>query len=156
LTPAFGAPPSYFTGMVVSFAAAAANTGATTINLNSLGAKNLFRITPGGAGAMTGGEIQSGQVVVAIYDGTQFQMISVPGLTSIGWELNTSTCNNPATTCTASCTGTKKVTGGGAVTTGSAPNMVYSYPNTNASWTVGYAAAPVTAVVAYAICGFVQ
>lgn len=67
LTPA---PSAYSGGMTVTFLANHANTTTGTLNVNSLGAKNLFM----GGAALTGGEIQNGMVVRAIYDGTQFNI----------------------------------------------------------------------------------
>lgn len=60
----------------IIFIAGFTNTGATTIAVNGLGATNLFRQTPSGPQAMTGGEIISGQLIWATYDGTQFEMVS--------------------------------------------------------------------------------
>ena len=65
------APTAYAAGMRVVTKAAATNTGATTINVNSLGTK---AITKSGTTALTGGEITIGMLVDLIYDGTQFQM----------------------------------------------------------------------------------
>jgi len=66
-------PLAYAAGMQVIFIAANANTGAAaTLNVNGLGAKSLVRgvnTTP------TVNFIKVGSVVVAIYDGTRFQMI---------------------------------------------------------------------------------
>ena len=67
-TPALSA---YTAGQTFRFISAGANTGATTININSLGAKN---ITIGGTVALVGGEIASGALVTVAYDGTQFQL----------------------------------------------------------------------------------
>lgn len=47
------------------------NTGAATVNVNTLGAKNIFR----NGAALTGGEIVSGSIVTLSYDGTQFQLL---------------------------------------------------------------------------------
>ena len=63
----------YTAGLEITFKANIANTGAVVLNCNSLGNKNLF--SPAGV-ALAGGEITSGQMVSAAYDGTQFQMIS--------------------------------------------------------------------------------
>lgn len=68
LTPAITA---YATGMVVGFAAAGANTGPVTININGVGAKTLY---VNGA-ALAGAEIATGDAVVAVYDGTRFNMV---------------------------------------------------------------------------------
>ena len=68
LTPA---PAAYSTGMQVKFLANTANTGAATINANTIGAK---AITKNGTDALENGDIAAGQVVTAVYDGTQFQL----------------------------------------------------------------------------------
>lgn len=65
---------AYFTGLRVCFKSAGANTGAVTLNVNGLGAK---AVTKGGTTALTAGDIPSGAVVIAVYDGTQFQLIAV-------------------------------------------------------------------------------
>lgn len=57
-----------------TFKAGATNTGATTINVNSLGTKNIFNQ----GAALRGGEIVSGQMYKVAYDGTQFNLISQP------------------------------------------------------------------------------
>ena len=63
----------YTAGLQITFKVANGNTGAVVLNANSLGNKNLF--SPAGV-ALTGGEITSGQIIEAAYDGTQFQMLS--------------------------------------------------------------------------------
>lgn len=64
-------PAAYVSGDVYTFIAGASNSGATTLNINSLGAKAVQR-----AGiALAGGEIVSGRVVSVRYDGTLFQLI---------------------------------------------------------------------------------
>jgi hypothetical protein len=80
LTPALTA---YATGNLFSFVAANTNTGATTINLNSLGAKS---ITKSGTTALAAGDIVSGQVYLIEYDGTRFQLINP---TNVGVSLST-------------------------------------------------------------------
>lgn len=67
-------PAAYTTGMLVTFKANTINTGAATINVNSLGAKS---ITKNGTTALEDGDIKVGQVVTLRYDGTQFQMQGV-------------------------------------------------------------------------------
>lgn len=70
------APNAYVQGQKHAFKATAANSGATTININSLGVKNVFKKSPAGAAtACTGNEIQSGDIVELEYDGTQFQIM---------------------------------------------------------------------------------
>ena len=68
-------PGAYYAGMEVTFLAGNTNTGATTLNCNSLGAKNIYVANA----ACVGGEILSGKAYTVVYDGTQFQMISPPG-----------------------------------------------------------------------------
>jgi hypothetical protein len=55
------------------FVAAGANTGAVTLNINSLGAK---AVTRDGSTALAAGDINSGEIVVVVYDGTRFQMVN--------------------------------------------------------------------------------
>jgi microcystin-dependent protein len=69
-------PTAYVQGEKFAFKATATNTGATTINVSSLGAKNLYKQTSGGPAPLSGGEIQTGQIVEIEYDGTQFQITS--------------------------------------------------------------------------------
>jgi hypothetical protein len=64
---------AYETGLRVSFKAGGAITGAATLNLNSLGAKN---ITKANGDSLVSGEIASNQIVEAVYDGTSFRIIS--------------------------------------------------------------------------------
>jgi hypothetical protein len=72
---AVGSPnvAAYVAGQMFYFVAAAANTGAVTINIDSLGAKSITR---DGTTALAAGDIQSGEVCVIVYDGTQFQLVS--------------------------------------------------------------------------------
>lgn len=79
LTPS---PGSYTLGLTFNVKAANTNTGATTINVNGLGAK---AITVQG-NALAAGDIQSGQIYSLIYDGTQFELTSLPG--PGGWVTN--------------------------------------------------------------------
>jgi hypothetical protein len=71
LTPLISA---YSTGQVINFVAGGTNTGAATLNVNSLGAKNIqpFNV----AGALTGYEIISGGLYTVVYDGTVFKLIN--------------------------------------------------------------------------------
>jgi hypothetical protein len=70
LTPAITA---YAAGQMFYFVAAGTNTGAVTLNINSLGAK---AVTRDGSTALAAGDINSGEVVVVVYDGTRFQMVN--------------------------------------------------------------------------------
>lgn len=63
---------AYAAGQCFRFVAAGANTGAVTLNINSIGAKS---ITKYGATALAANDIPSGAVVEVVYDGTQFQLV---------------------------------------------------------------------------------
>jgi len=62
---------AYAAGQKFIFVSAGANTGAVTININSIGAK---AITKNGTTALAAGDIPSGYVAEVVYDGTQFQL----------------------------------------------------------------------------------
>jgi hypothetical protein len=65
-------PVTYTTGMMIIFSVTTANTGACTVNVNGLGAKNLLMLhdqTP------ADNYIEDWSIVVAVYDGVNFQMI---------------------------------------------------------------------------------
>ena len=68
------APSAYATGQSFTFIPANTNTGATTINISSLGAKNIFA----GGVACVGGELTAGLPYVLTYDGTQFNIQGAP------------------------------------------------------------------------------
>lgn len=67
------APTAYVTGDIYGFMVGAGltNTGATTLNVNGLGAKNIFI----GSNTLQGGELRENQFVLVGYDGTQFQLL---------------------------------------------------------------------------------
>lgn len=62
---------AYATGQKFSFTAGATNTAAATLNVDSIGAKNIYL----GGSPLRGGEIVSGQSLDVVYDGTQFQIV---------------------------------------------------------------------------------
>jgi hypothetical protein len=64
---------AYSAGQMFGFVAANTNTGATTINISSLGAKSI--VTP--LGALNAGDLQSGYFYIIYYDGTNFQLLGV-------------------------------------------------------------------------------
>jgi hypothetical protein len=72
---AVGSPTvaAYAAGQMFYFVAAGDNTGAVTLNIDSLGAK---AVTRDGSVALAAGDIKSGEVVVIVYDGTRFQVVS--------------------------------------------------------------------------------
>jgi len=63
---------AYQTGLIIYFKANTANTGACTININSLGAKSLKAFNDQDP---PDNYIEAGSIVHAIYDGTNFQML---------------------------------------------------------------------------------
>lgn len=67
------APTAYSTGDVYVFKADVANTGAATLNVNSLGAKTVLKKNDQ---ALVTGDIEAGQIVTVVYDGTNLQMQS--------------------------------------------------------------------------------
>lgn len=81
------AQTAYTTGMVIRFKAGAANTGAVTVNADSLGAKSLKTAAKV---ALASGDLVLGQVYTAVYDGTDFllreaatsEAFSITGLTA--------------------------------------------------------------------------
>lgn len=70
LTPA---PTAYVTGQRFTFKAGTANTGAATLNVNSLGAKTIKKNY--NVDLLTG-DILANQIVEVVYDGTNFQLVS--------------------------------------------------------------------------------
>lgn len=67
---------AYADGLAARFKANAANTGAATLNINSIGAKSIVR--PGGA-ALEAADIANGQIVEVWYDSTndRFQLSAI-------------------------------------------------------------------------------
>lgn len=71
------APASYISGQVFRFKAGAANTGAATLNVSSLGAITIYKITNT---TLAANDIRAGQVISVVYDGSAFQMQVAPAL----------------------------------------------------------------------------
>jgi hypothetical protein len=69
------APTGYAAGQQFNFKPANSNSGATTLNVNSLGPKNVYS----NGAPCAGGEIVGGRIYSVIYDGTQFQLVSGGG-----------------------------------------------------------------------------
>lgn len=68
------APTAYAAGMRVVMKATNTNTGASTINVNSLGTKTIKKNV---STDLAAADITNGQIVELTYDGTNFQLISV-------------------------------------------------------------------------------
>ncbi len=75
---------AYAVGQSFFFIPANANTGATTININGLGAKDIFA----NGAACYGGELVAGIPAEVYYDGTQFNVVN-PARIRIGVSQNT-------------------------------------------------------------------
>jgi len=71
----------YTAGQSIEFQAVATNTGAVTINVNSLGAKNIYKkdTLTGTLVALVAGDIINTGVYRVTYDGTQYQLIGAGG-----------------------------------------------------------------------------
>ena len=84
---AFSSPTtvSYAAGLTLQFLAGNSNTGASTLNVNGLGAQTI--VGPTGS-ALTAGAIVAGTVISVVYNGTAFQYAPCPGP---GYTLNTTT-----------------------------------------------------------------
>lgn len=66
----------YVAGMVFTFKAINANSGASTLNVNSLGVKNL---TAGKTTSLRGEYIRTNYIISAVYTGTEMEILSVSG-----------------------------------------------------------------------------
>ena len=73
LTPAVTA---YVAGQEFNFKAGATSTGASTLNVNGLGTKNIKKRNDQ---AIAAGDIEEDAIIKVLYDGTSFQMISQVG-----------------------------------------------------------------------------
>jgi len=69
----------YSAGQIFKFKAGAANTGAATLNVNAIGAKTIKKFNDQDLEA---NDIENGQIVSVIYDGTNLQLLS-PVATSL-------------------------------------------------------------------------
>lgn len=72
--------PSLLTGSEISFKAANANTGASTLTVNG---GSPIAIKRGAATALSAGDIQANQIVIVIYDGTNFQLQTLTGTAGV-------------------------------------------------------------------------
>lgn len=67
---------SYQTGARYSLVAGAGNTGAVTVNITSLGAKTMKKVSGGAIADLASGDIVTGQALLLQYDGTFLQLLS--------------------------------------------------------------------------------
>jgi hypothetical protein len=104
---------AYVTGQRFFFVAAAANTGAVTLNINAIGVKS---VTKNGTTALVAGDIAINAVVQVVYDGTQFQLLnpaSVAANVSSFSAGSTGLTPSTATTGAVTLAGTLAVANGG-------------------------------------------
>jgi len=69
---------SYGSSLRLKFKATSTNSSATTVNVDGLGTKNIYKLSGTSLIALTGNEIVSGAIYELNYDGTQFQMLNAP------------------------------------------------------------------------------
>ena len=67
------APAAYTTGMHVTFKAATANTGAASLNVNSLGAKTIVKAV---STTLANNDILANMFCLVVYDGTNFVLMN--------------------------------------------------------------------------------
>ena len=85
-------PSGYVAGQMFAFKAKNDNTGASTLNVEGLGAKNIKKYDSDGTlDALEVGDIIEDQIVRVTYDGTQFQL--VPNIQLSGNIVTTTTDN---------------------------------------------------------------
>jgi len=133
LSPAIAA---YATGNLFSFVAPNTNTGAATINLNSLGAKNITKL---GSTALAAGDIVSGRVYQIEYDGTRFQLLNPSASTVASFSAgSTGFTPSSATTGAVTLAGTLATTNGGTGLTSFTANGVV-YASSSSALTTGSA-----------------
>jgi hypothetical protein len=112
-SPALPSSSGYVTGMTFRFFAAATNTGAVTLNIDTQGAK---AITKNGTTALTAGDIPTGVLITVTYDGTRFVLANQTTFASLTTATLTVT-SNAAVNGTLNVTG-KTVFAGGNVLSG--------------------------------------
>ena len=76
MTPALTA---YIVGMEVHLDANTANTGVASLNIDTIGAITIVKLSSGIATTLADNDIRAGQRVLLAYDGTNFQMMSQLG-----------------------------------------------------------------------------
>jgi hypothetical protein len=85
---------AYATGQVFRFISAGANTGATTVNINTIGAKAIVKLN---GSPLVAGDIPSGAMISISYDGTSFQLQSTLGVSSFSGGATGLTPSSPTT-----------------------------------------------------------
>lgn len=109
------APTAYVAGDTYTFFVGAnlTNTGATTLNVNALGAVAVQK----GGSALIGGELVAGTLATVVYDGTHFQLSGTTVAITAGLINNTPIgATTPSTGAFTTLSGSEAVTGGGLST----------------------------------------
>lgn len=88
------APTAYVAGQTYTFKANTANTGAATLNVNSLGAKTI--VGADGA-ALTDNIIAAGQIVTVVYDGTNMRLATKSDVADVQTFTANGTWTKPGT-----------------------------------------------------------
>lgn len=130
---------SYTAGLQACFKANTANTTASSINFNSLGALTIKRMTSVLTTDTFTGDILAGQIVCGVYDGTNFMMLGeYPGqLFAVGGSVGT-----PSLRFTDADTGLYEFTSGQVtVTTNGAARWTFSDTGSVATQPVQFGAA---------------
>lgn len=70
------APSAYAIGQRFTFKAANSITGSATLNVNSLGAKTIKKVSDGSLVTLSANDIITDQMVTVLYDGVDFQVVS--------------------------------------------------------------------------------
>ncbi|RUV12406.1 MULTISPECIES: hypothetical protein [unclassified Mesorhizobium] len=96
-------------GNEIDFNPGFTNSGAVTLQVGALAAKNVLKRTPAGPAALAGSEIIAGQRARVIYDGTQFLLGELATLTSP--TIVTPTITQPSLTLKQSATPTPTAEG---------------------------------------------
>lgn len=78
------APSAYVTGADYWVKANTANTGAATVNFNSLGAKTIKKVAGGVTTDLDDNDIRANQILHLVYDGTNMQLVSGLGNAASG------------------------------------------------------------------------
>lgn len=92
------APATYYTGLHIKaiIGSGLTNTGALTLNVNGLGAKNV-RLFDGSV-ACVGNECQAGTIKEFVYDGTQFLLVNPPPILDQASSIATNQINTTSGT----------------------------------------------------------
>jgi hypothetical protein len=82
----FKAPTAYQTGQGIAFKAANTNTGAVTLNLNSLGAKDVQKVVGTSLSALEAEDIVQNSMYRVLYNGTVWVLQNPSTVKSGSWE----------------------------------------------------------------------